>query len=132
MKITVLLLVTTPVHVHSRLCSVMRCLIVKGGRRRGYSSDQHLLLNIHRPTTAQKNSPATTLAQYTESTCSIIPGIIHLFSLYCGRETFSKIQGTEESIHSQRKSRRLNRELGKQANRKHGHFNVEPEYRLGS
>jgi hypothetical protein len=60
------LLVTTAVRVRCRLCSVMRRLVVKGGVERECSSsnlrDQHLLLNIHRLSTAQKkNSPATIL-----------------------------------------------------------------------
>jgi len=81
--------------------------------------DQHLLLNIYSPSTARKKKvlPRNCTPQYTESTFSIIPRIIHLFSLFCGRETFSKIQSTKESIPSQRKTRELNRELGKQANR---------------
>jgi len=56
-----LLLVTNPVHVQSSLCLVMRWLVVWGGCGRECASsdllDQHLLLNIYRPSTAQKNSP---------------------------------------------------------------------------
>lgn len=105
-----LLLVTTLIHVQSGLCSAMSWLVVRWGRGRDRSSsnplDQHLLLNIYRPSTAQKNVlPRNHTPQYTESTSSIIPRIIQLFSLSSGRETFSKIQNTKESISSQRKSR---------------------------
>lgn len=87
----------------------MRWLVVWGGCGRACAScdllNQHLLLNIYRPSTAQKILPRNHTPQYTESTCSIIPRIIQLFSLSCRRETFSKIHSTKESIPSQRKSR---------------------------
>jgi hypothetical protein len=57
-----LLLVTTPVRVQSGLCSVMRWLAVKSGVERECSSSnlrhQHLRLNIHRLSTAQKKNPS--------------------------------------------------------------------------
>ena len=87
----------------------MRWLVVWRGCGRECASsdllDQHLPLNIYRPSTAQKILPRNHTPQYTESTCSIIPRIIQLFSLSCRRETFSKIHSTKESIPSQRKSR---------------------------
>jgi hypothetical protein len=87
----------------------MRWLVVLGGCGRDCASSyllpQHLLLSIYRLSTAKKKIlPRNHTPQYTESTHSIIPRIIQLFSLSCRRETFSKIHSTKESIPSQRKS----------------------------
>lgn len=107
-----LLTVTTLVHVQCRIFPLM-----DGEKMRGM-----FILHPERPTSAIKyleilhsthvKKKTVYAPQYAKSTCSIIPRIIYLFSLSCGRETFSKIQSTKESIASQRKSRELNRRLG--------------------
>lgn len=117
---------------HSGACPVWALLSDEVTRCQGRSWERMFVLQPAPPTSAIKYSqtlhstksplPRNHTPQYTESAYSIIPRIIHLFSLSCGRETFSKIQNTKESIPSQRKSRELDCELGKQSNRKHGHF----------